>query len=75
LKLCGRKAASTGTGKYVTTKIQYYMSNEIRYLRLIDTRGIELNVNYGAEAVKNDASTFIKEQLNTNNINNFVSCI
>ena len=75
LKLSGRKAAPKGTGKYVTTKIKYYMSNEIPYLRLIDTRGIELNVNYGAEAVKNDASTFIMEQLNTNNINNFVSCI
>jgi len=75
LKLSGRKAASTGTGKYVTTEIKYYMSNEIPYLRLIDTRGIELNVNYGADAVKNDTSTFIREQLNTNNINNFVSCI
>ena len=32
-------------------------------------------INYGAEAVKNDTSAFIKEQLSTNNINNFVSCI
>lgn len=75
LKLEGKKAAPTGTGKYVTTEMKYYMSKEIPYLRLVDTRGIELNVNYGAEAVKNDASTFIMEQLNTNNINNFVSCI
>ena len=32
-------------------------------------------INYGAEAVKNDTSAFIKEQLITGNINNFVSCI
>jgi len=75
LKIKGKKAAQTGTGNYVTTEIKCYMSNEIPYLRLVDTRGIELNVNYGAEAVKNDASKFIIEQLNTNNINNFVSCI
>ena len=75
LKLKGRKVAATGTGRYVTQTISYYMSNEIPYLRLIDTRGIELNVNYGAEAVKNDTSAFIKEQLITGNINNFVSCI
>jgi GTP-binding protein EngB required for normal cell division len=75
LKLKGRKVAATGTGRYVTQNISYYMSNEIPYLRLIDTRGIELNVNYGAEAVKNDTSAFIKEQLITGNINNFVSCI
>ena len=48
LKLSGRKAASTGTGKYVNTKIKYYMSNQIPYLRLIDTRVNELNVKYGA---------------------------
>jgi hypothetical protein len=75
LKLSGRKVVSTGTGKYINTKIKYYMSNQIPYLRLIDTRGNELNVKYGAEAVKNEASTFIMEKLNTNNINNFVSCI
>lgn len=45
LKLKGRKAAATGTGGYVTQNISYYMSSEIPYLRLIDTRGIELNVN------------------------------
>ena len=45
LKLKGKEAASTGTRKYVTTQIKYYMSKEIPYLRLIDTRGIELNVN------------------------------
>ena len=75
LKLEGNKRAKTGTGKYVTTNINHYMSDKIPYLRLIDTRGIELNVNYGAEAIKNDATNYIKAQLDTRNINNFVSCI
>ena len=70
-----KKKAPTGTGKFVTTEIKDYRSEEIPYLRLIDTRGIELNVNYGAEAVKNDTTSFIMQQLNTGNINNFVSCI
>ena len=75
LKLEGNKKAKTGTGKYVTTSISHYMSDKIPYLRLIDTRGIELNVNYGAEAIKNDATNYIRAQLDTRNINNFVSCI
>ena len=58
LKLKGKKAAATGTGRYVTQNISYYMSKEIPYLRLIDTRGIELNVKYGAEAVKRDFSFY-----------------
>ena len=75
LKLEGKKRAKTGTGKYVTTNIGHYRSDKIPYLRLIDTRGIELNINYGAEAIKNDASNYIRFQLDTGNINNFVSCI
>ena len=61
--------------KYITINIGHYRSDKIPYLRLIDTRGIELNVNYGAEAIKNDATNYIKAQLDTRNINNFVSCI
>jgi predicted GTPase len=75
LELEGNEKAPTGTGKYITTEISDYRSNKIPYLRLIDTRGIELNVNYGAEAIKNDATNYIRDQLNTNDINNFVSCI
>ena len=75
LKLEGNEKAPTGTGKYITTEISDYRSNKIPYLRLIDTRGIELNVNYGAEAIQNDATNYIRDQLNTNDINNFVSCI
>jgi len=41
---------------------------------LIDTRGIELNVKYGADAIKKDAENFIQAQLSSKNINNFVHC-
>ena len=75
LKLKGKEKAKTGTGEFVTTETKGYRSDEIRYLRLIDTRGIELNANYGAKEVQEEATKFIREQLDTNNINNFVSCI
>ena len=75
LKLKGRNRARTGTGTFVTTETHDYRSDEIPFLRLIDTRGIEININYGAAEVKNNATAFIRNQLATNNINNFVSCI
>ena len=75
LKLVGRKKAKTGTGKFVTTTITEYMSDKISYLRLIDTRGIELSQNYGVQAVQNDTTNYIRAQLDTRNMNNFISCI
>ena len=67
--------AKTGTGNFQTTKLTAYQSKEVPFLRLVDTRGIELNANYGAEAVKIDAENFINDQIKTNNPNNFVHCI
>ena len=75
LKLSKENKAKTGTGNFQTIKIQSYQSNALPFLRLIDTRGIELNVQYGADAIKEDAENFIQEQLSSNNINNFVHCI
>jgi hypothetical protein len=75
LKLSKGNKAKTGTGNFQTIKIQSYQSNALPFLRLIDTRGIELNVQYGADAIKEDAENFIQEQLSSNNINNFVHCI
>ena len=78
LKLEGKEKAPIGTRQYIKTnitEIKDYRSNKIPYLRLIDTRGIELNDNYGTKAIKNDITQYIRNQLKTNNINNFVSCI
>ena len=69
------KEAITGTGSFQTIKIKAYYNKALPYLRLIDTRGIEINHQYGADAIMKDAQNYIKEQLSTKNINNFVHCI
>ena len=75
LKLDSRHKAITGTGKFQTIFIQSYQSEAIPILRLVDTRGIELNIDYGANKVKADAEAFINQQINSNDPNNFVQCI
>ena len=70
-----KNKAEVGTGNFQTTKLKAYQSKEVPFLRLVDTRGIELNVDYGAEAVKRDAENYINEQYKTNNPNNFIQCI
>ena len=74
LKLSGKNKAKTGTGNFQTTTIKSYQSNAVPFLRLIDTRGIELNIQYGAEAIKKDAELFIRNQITQGDINNFVHC-
>ena len=69
------KKAITGTGSFQTTEIKAYYNKDLPYLRLIDTRGIEINLQYGADALMEDAQNYIKEQLSTDDINNFVHCI
>ena len=67
--------AETGTGPYITKYTTPY-TNKIRpYLRLVDTRGIELNVDYGPENVEKECKKFINSQFQSNEINNFVHCI
>ena len=74
LKLSQKEKAKTGTGNFQTIDIKSYQSNSLPFLRLVDTRGIELNVKYGADAIKKDAENFIQNQMSSNNINNFVHC-
>ena len=75
LKLRRGEQAEEGIGRFVTTKYHPYYSDSIPFLRLVDTRGIELNRNYGPINVQNDAEKFIQEQRNTNDHNNLVQCI
>ena len=75
LKLEGNEKAQIGTGQFVTVKYQEYSSDSLEFLKLIDTRGIELNKNYGADEVKKEASKFIEERKETNDPNKFVQCI
>ena len=75
LKLERGEKAKTGTGKFVTVNYTEYQSESINFLRIIDTRGIELNKNYGAEQVQRDAENFIQMRKETNDPNKFVQCI
>ena len=75
LNLKGNERAKFGTGNFVTKGIGCYKSKEFPLMRLIDTRGIELNHNYGADAVKEEATQFINQQIRNNKPNDFVQCI
>ena len=74
LKLKGENRAKTGVGNFQNTVTKVHQSDEVPFLRLVDTRGIELNMDFGAEEVKIEAEKFINAQLETNNMNNFVHC-
>ena len=69
------KKCVTGNGKFQTVNINSYQSDNIPFLRLIDTRGIELSQQYGPENVKRDTEKYINVQYSLNDTNNFVHCI
>ena len=71
----GEKKAKEGTGNFQTINIDAYKSESVPILRLVDTRGIELNEDYGPKAVKKDAENYINKQFSSNDTNNFVHCI
>ena len=75
LKLKGGKKARTGTGNFVTEDIRSYQSDALPYIKLVDTRGIELSSGFGAKEIEAMAKKYISEQYNTKNPNNFVHCI
>ena len=75
LKLPPSYRAQTGTGRFQTVLTYPYQSEAVPILRLVDTRGIELNIDYGADAVKADAEKFINKQIESNDPNTFVQCI
>ena len=75
LGLTGEKMAKVGVGNIQTTEIKEYHSDNIPFLRLVDTRGIEIDKKYGANEIQEEAEKYILEQYNTNSINNFVQCI
>jgi len=52
----------------------FYCSEKVPFLRLADSRGIEKG-KYGIEQVVNSTENFIKNQLRTNNPDQFIHCI
>ena len=75
LKLTPEEKAKIGIGNFITTESKAYSSKAVPYLKLVDTRGIELNANFGAEEVKTEAKKYIDQQLQKNEQNDFVQCI
>ena len=75
LKLQRGERARTGTGNFVTENIRTYQSQALPYIKLVDTRGIELSSGFGANEILNMAKGYISQQYKSNNPNNFVHCI
>ena len=72
LQLTEDRKAKTGVGNFQTVEIKEYQSENVPFLRLVDTRGIEINKNFGVNQIQAEAEDYIKKQYNSNNINNFV---
>ena len=75
LELRRSNEAQVGIGRFQTTEIKPYTSSKVPYLRLVDTRGIELSQKFGANEVLNVSKKFINEQIKKNNSKDFVQCI
>ena len=71
----GKEVAKEGDYNYTTQKRHIYENEKVPYLRLVDTRGIEISDKYDIQHVGVTAKDFIKEQMFKNNINEFVHCI
>ena len=67
--------ALTGPGKQVTIKNNLYNFELIPFLRLYDTRGIELKTEFGPENILNNALEIINTSEKGKDFNNFVNCI
>ena len=67
--------APVGEGNFVTKETTPYQSNAMPFLRLVDTRGIEVDIKYGVQTIEQEAIRFINEQLQSGNYNNYVHCI
>ena len=75
LRLKKEDCAEEGIGQFITKETKPYKSDSMPFLRLVDSRGIELNKKYGPKQVKKDAEEFIIGQKETNDPNKFVQCI
>ena len=73
-RLLNRKII-TRTGGIQTIETQLYINKEISFLRIYDTRGIELNEIHGPKQIFEEASKLInKDNKGTKNIDN-IQCI
>ena len=75
LELKKSNEAQVGTGNFQTIEIKPYTSSKVPYLRLVDTRGIELNEKFGADEVLKASQKFINDQIEKKISKDFVQCI
>ena len=75
LLLDENEKAKTGKGGIQTDKNILYKSNKIPFLRLYDTRGIELGQKYTSDSFYYNAKEVIQESMKGENFNDFVHCI
>ena len=80
LLLEGDNMAKEGVGNIVSIKDCIYENPNIPFLKIIDSRGIELNKKYGPDQILEATLRIIKKQINNeenyeNNYNNYVQCI
>jgi hypothetical protein len=73
--------APTGVGDKITIIDKPYQSKSMPFLRIFDTRGIELDKNYGPEQILQNAFQVINNPTNNSNItqnidyNDYIQCI
>ena len=65
----------TGFGKPITMKSEECVSNNVKYLRLIDSRGIEKDQKYGLDTVFKDVEDIIRQKIKDNNPDKYIHCI
>lgn len=58
-----------------TQKIDFHESKIIPFLRLVDSKGIEKNVESGVDAICKSISEFISKQIENKNSDKFIHCI
>ena len=74
LNLEGNERAPENETDSETFQIKDYRSSKLPYLRLVDTRGLELG-KYDANALAQDCSKYVNEQRSTKDMNKFIHCI
>lgn len=74
LNLEGNERAPENETDSETFQIKDYRSSKLPYLRLVDTRGLELG-KYDSNALALDCSKYVNEQRSTKDMNKFIHCI
>ena len=65
----------TGTGEPITMKTEICITNKYKYLRLIDTRGIEKQKEQSLDEVCKSIDKYINERIKEKDADKFIHCI